>query len=593
MARSMRVLHVDHDSDFGELTAMRLERDNDSFSVETATSVAEAVECIETQPPDCIVSDYDLPQKTGIELLQCVRENHPELPVILFTGTGSEQVASTAISAGVTDYIEKGSSSDQHEILANKIETVVGQYRAEQTLDQQRDLFKKTQQLADVGAWEWDFETQTGFYSEKIYEIYAISDGWEKSPETDIEAFYHPADQPRLRAAFETAVETGERYDIEVRVVTDDGTEKWVRTTGDPQFENGECVRIRGTIQDITARMERERKLESEREFVQRSLNALEDIFYYVDTEGNFQRWNRTLSELTGYSDREIEAMNALDFFQGDHRESINAAMGNILQTGSDVTEAAITTKDGRQITHEFRGVRMTDDAGEPTGIIGIARDITARKQREADLMAERDRLDEFAGIISHDLCNLLGAADGWLEVVQAECDSAHVEDVANAIDRSQVVINDLLTLAQKGDTIGCVEPVSLTALVEECWQVVPDDQATLVVDDDRTVAADRSRLRQLLENLFMNAVEHGGSDVSISVGGVDDGFYIADDGVGIPDSERDRIFESGYSTTADGTGFGLRIVKQIVDAHGWEITATDSDSGGTRFEITGVEGSG
>jgi len=285
--------------------------------------------------------------------------------------------------------------------------------------------------------------------------------------------------------------------------------------------------------------------------------------------------------------------MNALDFFEGDHRESINAAMGNILQTGSDVTEAAITTKDGRQITHEFRGVRMTDDAGEPTGIIGIARDITARKQREADLMAERDRLDEFAGIISHDLCNLLGAADGWLEVVQAECDSAHVEDVANAIDRSQVVINDLLTLAQKGDTIGCVEPVSLTALVEECWQVVPDDQATLVVDDDRTIAADRSRLRQLLENLFMNAVEHGGSDVSISVGGVDDGFYIADDGVGIPDSERDRIFESGYSTTADGTGFGLRIVKQIVDAHGWEITATDSDSGGTRFEITGVEGSG
>ena len=90
-----------------------------------------------------------------------------------------------------------------------------------------------------------------------------------------------------------------------------------------------------------------------------------------------------------------------------------------------------------------------------------------------------------------------------------------------------------------------------------------------------------------------MNAVEHGGSDVSISVGGVDDGFYIADDGVGIPDSERDRIFESGYSTAADGTGFGLRIVKQIVDAHGWEITATDSDSGGIRFEITGVERSG
>ena len=593
MPRSIRVLHVDDDPDFGELTATGLERDNDHFTVETATSAAEGIECIERQPPDCIVSGYNLPRENGIKFLQCVREDHPELPFILFTGTGSEQVASTAISAGVTDYIEKDSESEQHEILANKIETVVEQYRAEQTLDQQRDLFKKTQQLADVGAWEWDLETQTGFYSEKIYEIYEISDGSEKSPETDIEAFYHPEDQQRLRAAFETAVETGESYDIEVRVVTDDGTEKWVRTTGDPQFENGECVRIRGTIQDITARMEREQTLESEREFVQKSLNALEDIFYYVDTEGDFQRWNQTLSELTGYGDEEIGAMNALDFFEGDHRESIKTAMGNILQTGSNVTEAAITTKDGRQITHEFRGVRMTNDAGEPTGIIGIARDITTRKRREADLMAERDRLDEFAGIISHDLCNLLGAAEGWLEVVQAECDSAHVDDVANAIDRSQAVINDLLTLAQKGDTIGCIEPVPLTALVEECWQVVPDDQATLVVDDDRTISADRSRLRQLLENLFMNAVEHGSDDVSISVGGVDDGFYVADNGVGIPDSERDRIFEGGYSTAQDGTGFGLRIVKQIVDAHGWEIAATDSDSGGARFEITGVEVSG
>jgi|APHM01.1.fsa_nt_gi PAS domain S-box len=593
MPRSIRVLHVDDDSDFGELTAMRLERGNDCFTIETAMSAAEGIECIETQQPDCIVSDYNLPRKNGIEFLECVRENHPELPFILFTGTGSEQVASTAISAGVTDYIKKDSDVEQHEVLANKIETVVEQYRAEQTLDQQRDLFKKTQQLADVGAWEWDLETQTGFYSQKIYEIYEISDGSQKAPETDIEAFYHPEDQPRLRAAFETAVETGESYDIEVRVVTDNGTEKWVRTTGDPQFENGECVRIRGTIQDVTARVEREQKLESEREFVQTSLNTLDDIFYYVDTEGDFQRWNQTLSELTGYSDEEIRAMNALDFFEGDHRRSIKTAMGNILQTGSNVTEAAITTKDGRQITHEFRGVRMTDDAGEPTGIIGIARDITARKQREADLMAERDRLDEFAGVISHDLCNLLGAADGWLKVVQAECDSAHVDDVANAIDRSQAVIKDLLTLAQKGDTIGCIEPVALTALVEDCWQVVPDDQATLVVDDDRTISADRSRLRQLLENLFINAVEHGGSDVSISVGSVDDGFYIADNGVGIPDSERDRIFESGYSTAKDGTGFGLRIVKQIVDAHGWEIEATDSDSGGARFEITGVEVSG
>ena len=100
---------------------------------------------------------------------------------------------------------------------------------------------------------------------------------------------------------------------------------------------------------------------------------------------------------------------------------------------------------------------------------------------------------------------------------------------------------------------------------------------------------ADRSRLKQLLENLFRNAVAHNGDDVHVTVGDTADGFYVADDGVGVPPDDRDRIFESGYTTDADGCGLGLPIVRDIADAHGWDVTVAESTAGGARFEFTGV----
>ncbi|PSP96118.1 histidine kinase, partial [Halobacteriales archaeon QS_1_68_44] len=105
-------------------------------------------------------------------------------------------------------------------------------------------------------------------------------------------------------------------------------------------------------------------------------------------------------------------------------------------------------------------------------------------------------------------------------------------------------------------------------------------------------ITADGERLRRLFENLFRNAIEHGGEDVEISVGMLEDGegFYIADDGPGIPDHKRDEIFEAGYTTGEEGTGLGLAIVRSIVEAHGWEIAAAESAGGGARFEISGVQ---
>lgn len=134
------------------------------------------------------------------------------------------------------------------------------------------------------------------------------------------------------------------------------------------------------------------------------------------------------------------------------------------------------------------------------------------------------------------------------------------------------------------------MEVVHLDSCSNTCWHNVETANATLVTDTDLSIKADRSQLQQLFENLYRNAVEHGGRDVTITVGTLADGFYVEDDGPGIPEGERTEVFESGYSTTEEGTGFGLSIVKQVVEAHGWEISVTDGSEGGARFEITGVQ---
>lgn len=212
-------------------------------------------------------------------------------------------------------------------------------------------------------------------------------------------------------------------------------------------------------------------------------------------------------------------------------------------------------------------------------------------REREREVLRERDRLEEFASLVSHDLRNPLSVVTGRVELAQDDCESEHLEIAAEALARMDQLIKDLLTLARQGEAVGSRNAIHLPSLVEGCWANVETGDATLTVATDRTVLADESRLRQVFENLFRNAIEHGGGDVRITVGDLVDesGFFVADDGDGIPEADRETVFQAGYSSRTEGTGFGLKIVQDIVKAHGWEIRVTDSTEGGARFEITKV----
>jgi signal transduction histidine kinase len=255
--------------------------------------------------------------------------------------------------------------------------------------------------------------------------------------------------------------------------------------------------------------------------------------------------------------------------------------------------------------------VTALDRDGATAGHVLVVRDVTERKRRE-------DRLAEFASVVSHDLRNPLNVAAGHLELGRETGDDEHFREVDEALDRMERIIDDILALARQedGDATLDAEPVSLASAARTAWASVEttDADAALDVRGDTTLLADETALVRLLENLFRNAVEHGSTDsrtagpsddaaaehagpgVAVTVGTTEDGgFYVEDDGPGIPESDREAVFESGFTTSGDGTGFGLSIVAEVADSHGWTVDLADGETagssgggggGGARFEF-------
>ena len=210
-------------------------------------------------------------------------------------------------------------------------------------------------------------------------------------------------------------------------------------------------------------------------------------------------------------------------------------------------------------------------------------------RRAQSALERQNERLEELATLLSHDLRNPLSVARGNLELAREEGDAEFFDKTTAALDRIEELTTDLLALAREGQSVEETDPVALGELAREAWGTVSTDGARLSVETDAVVAADERRLRRILENLYRNALEHAGDEPQVTVGATDDGFYVADDGPGVPPEDRETIFESGVTTAEHGHGLGLAIVQQLADAHGWDVAVEESESGGARFVFSGV----
>jgi PAS domain S-box-containing protein len=465
------ILHVDDDPDMLSLSKTMLERRD--IDVTTRTSAEAGLEYLQEADVGCIVSDYEMPRTDGLEFLEAVRKEYPDLPFILFTGKGGEEIASKAISAGVTDYLQKEPDEGQYTVLANRIVNLVDQYRAKQAVEQTQKRFSKL-------------------------------------------------------------------------------------------------------IEHST------------------------DVISIISPDARFEYLSPSAEHILGYEPAEMVGEYIFDYA---HPEDRDEAMEKFFETVKDpdkqpTVEFRFKHPDGSWPVLESRGRNLLDDP-DVQGFVVNSREITELREHEQELKRQNDQLEVIRSVVSHDLKNPLNvakttrdlAAEDFEDPDRREDVPEHLDRLGRALDRMDAIISDMLTMAQQGQRVAETEPVDLESTARAAWEMAGGDDATLDIADAPTIRADESRLQQLLENLFHNSTQHTESGVTVTVGttavvDTDDdtsvvGLYVEDDGPGIPEDEREKVFESGYSTAEEGSGFGLAIVEQIAKAHGWEVEITDP--GGAR----------
>ncbi len=512
-------------------------------------------------------------------------------------------------------------------ILVN-VRDISARKERERELTQAKMQLEAAVEAGSVGTWQWLVQEDDFWVDPLFAETFGV-DPAQAREGAELSLFFssiHDDDRERVRLAIETALDDCDDYSIEYRVWNTADELRWVHARGRVECDDaGEPVQFPGTLIDITEQKMYEYELNKRSSHLEHLHQATNDLYAAYSTPECHQIAIDAAVEILGFDwctitapapDSELFEIIAvsentpLDVGDRPFRTDEGLA-GKVYQSKEpDISNTASEVSEGKPVSDAiqsgltipigdwgvFQAVSTERDAFDEVDLrhaellISAMRTAIERIEHESELQRRNERLNEFTSVVSHDLRNPLTVAAGRIELAMVETSSEHLDAAAKALARMEQLIDDLLSLAERGDRVGERAIVDLASVCQDAWDTIDTNEVLLSIEVDQTIVADRTRLQQALENLLGNAIEHGETVSMITIGSLEDGWYLEDDGVGLPEDSVERLFDAGFSTSTEGTGFGLAIVREIIDAHGWSIKATDGGTGGARFEVTGVD---
>lgn len=400
----------------------------------------------------------------------------------------------------------------------------------------------------------------------------------------------------------------------------EDGEDRWVSTTKVPRYDSdGELLGLVGDVRDVTDIKQQERMMATLHEASRRLVRTetkqeVGRLAVEIATDIDALPWARVdlFDPVTGALETVASVEDDLRWDERSFRETVASRTPRYRTSTGEFVEIDVTDHDDRELElpegieavaglriplgeHGVLGVEAGDQPLAPFTIelahvlasnVGAALD---RAEQEHQLTAQSERLEEFTRLGSHELRNRLQIALGAAERARADEDLAAVDDVVETLGRMNRLVSQLLALARTGTITRASESIALSGIARRAWSAVDADTATLSIDDDAIVTADRDGLLEVLEMLFRTAVDRGDSD-TVRVGTHDDGFFVEDDGEAILPDQRASLFEPTHSDVDLGSGDSIYLVSVIADAHEWDVEVTTGEDGGTRFVFHGVE---
>jgi len=622
VSQAIRVLVVDDSEFFGTLVAGELSRQYGMETTQT-TSAEDALATVQTEQFDCVVSDYDMPEMNGIELFEKIRQQDSDIPFFLLTAAGSEEIASNAITAGVTDYFPKTNREDQFEILGRRIETVISQRRTQRNLERQRRLnetfWNVTQDLMHAPTAEAILECVVTELSslERVHHCWitpsdhlSIAAPVESDGTTLVRNELNGAIQNGAsdRLPGEIAAETKEHCirDVEIETlgqVSVIGVPLLYRgerygalsvVTPTNSFSEGEIESVAylgTTVGHALAAVELQREIARLSEAVEQADPAI----LLTDADGNIEYANSAFSEISGYALQEAIGSNLSMVATERWGETFYERLWERARAGEQIREEITQRrKDGVQFYANLSVAPLDADSPEE-GFVVIESDITELKSRE-------QRLQVLNRVIRHNLRNDLNAASGYLSLV---LDEAQSEAVTQYATRARGTVEKLLAVGEKaqfankvvnesgqGKTV--IVPVAET--IDSAVDTMRDrhPEAAFETDLEAGLHIQGEYIHAAVVELLSNAVEHNDADrpqitVQASSGSQSPDtveITVSDNGPGIPELERRTLTEGRETALEHGSSLGLWLVKWIVTHAGGELQFEESALGGSTVRI-------